>query len=75
MKQNGHLIFGGPLHVRPTNSSLPQPARIKKTLKVDEALFSTKSSEEFGLPPLLVDRLNKASLLTEVQAAAIPTRV
>jgi superfamily II DNA/RNA helicase len=63
------------LHVRPAKSSLPKPAGIKKTLKVDEALFSAKSFEELGLPPLLVDRLNKEGLTapTEVQAAAIPT--
>jgi superfamily II DNA/RNA helicase len=52
---------------------LPQRAGIKKTLKVDEALFSAKSFEELGLPHLLVEQGLTAP--TEVQATAIPTRV
>ena len=62
------------LNVKPVKTALPKSAGIKKTLKVDEALFSAKSFEELGLPPLLVDRLNKEGLAapTEVQSAAIP---
>lgn len=61
-------------NVKPAKSALMKPAGIKKTLKVDEALFSAKSFEELGLPPLLVDQLNKEGLTapTEVQSAAIP---
>lgn len=62
------------LNVKPAKSALPKSTGTRKTLKVDEALFSAKSFEELGLPPLLVDRLNKEGLTapTEVQSAAIP---
>lgn len=59
---------------KPAKSTLPKSAVVKKTLKIDESLFSAKSFEELGLPPLLIDRLNKEGLTapTEVQSAAIP---
>uniref|UniRef100_A0A0E0CNW0 RNA helicase n=1 Tax=Oryza meridionalis TaxID=40149 RepID=A0A0E0CNW0_9ORYZ len=61
-------------NAKPVKSSLPKSAVLKKTLKIDESLFSAKSFEELGLPPLLIDRLNKEGLTapTEVQSAAIP---
>ncbi|KAL6899536.1 hypothetical protein ACP4OV_006194 [Aristida adscensionis] len=61
-------------NVKQVKSALPKSSGIRKTLKVDEALFSAKSFEELGLPPLLIDQLNKEGLTapTEVQSAAIP---
>ncbi|KAG8071566.1 hypothetical protein GUJ93_ZPchr0006g41851 [Zizania palustris] len=61
-------------NAKPVKSALPKPAVVRKTLKIDESLFSAKSFEELGLPPLLIDRLNKEGLTapTEVQSAAIP---
>ncbi|KAL5211868.1 hypothetical protein ABZP36_022715 [Zizania latifolia] len=61
-------------NAKPVKSALPKSAVVRKTLKIDESLFSAKSFEELGLPPLLIDRLNKEGLTTptEVQSAAIP---
>ncbi|KAE8801862.1 DEAD-box ATP-dependent RNA helicase 47B [Hordeum vulgare] len=62
------------LHLKPAKSALPKSPVVKKKLKIDEALFSASSFEELGLPPLLIDRLNKEGLTspTEVQSASIP---
>lgn len=61
-------------NLKPAKSSLPKSPVVKKKLKIDEALFSASSFEELGLPPLLIDRLNKEGLTspTEVQSASIP---
>ncbi|KAF7090143.1 hypothetical protein CFC21_092950 [Triticum aestivum] len=65
---------GSTLSLKPAKSALPKPPVVKKKLKIDEALFSASSFEELGLPPLLIDRLNKEGLTspTEVQSASIP---
>ncbi|VAI58847.1 unnamed protein product [Triticum turgidum subsp. durum] len=62
------------LDLKPAKSALPKSPVVKKKLKIDEALFSASSFEELGLPPLLIDRLNKEGLTspTEVQSASIP---
>jgi superfamily II DNA/RNA helicase len=52
-----------------------KPPELKRELKIDQSLFSAKSFAELSLPPLLIDRLEKAGLTapTEVQSTAIPT--
>ncbi|KAJ4812085.1 DEAD-box ATP-dependent RNA helicase 47B [Rhynchospora pubera] len=52
-----------------------KPPELKRELKIDESLFSAKTFTELGLPPLLINQLNKVGLTepTEVQATAIPT--
>ncbi|KAG9144815.1 hypothetical protein Leryth_022769 [Lithospermum erythrorhizon] len=49
----------------------------KKPLELEVAPFAAKSFSELGLPPLLVERLEKEGfeVPTDVQAAAIPTIV
>uniref|UniRef100_A0ACD5YTA0 Uncharacterized protein n=1 Tax=Avena sativa TaxID=4498 RepID=A0ACD5YTA0_AVESA len=61
-------------NLKSAKSDLPKSPVVKKKLKIDEALFSASSFEELGLPPLLIDRLNKEGLTspTEVQSASIP---
>jgi superfamily II DNA/RNA helicase len=63
-----------PPNLKPAKSALPKSPVVKKKLKIDEALFSASSFEELGLPPLLIERLNKEGLTspTEVQSASIP---
>lgn len=48
---------------------------VKKSLDIEGAPFAAKSFSELGLPPSLVDRLEKEGFKvpTDVQAAAIPT--
>ncbi|OAY79869.1 DEAD-box ATP-dependent RNA helicase 47A [Ananas comosus] len=59
---------------KPASNARSKPAGARKPLKIDESLFSAKTFGELGLPPLLVDRLEKEGLTapTEVQSAAIP---
>lgn len=61
--------------VKAVKNSLSKALEIKNTLKIDEAIFSANTFAELGLPPLLIDRLDKESLTapTDVQSAAIPT--
>uniref|UniRef100_A0A251LE12 RNA helicase n=1 Tax=Manihot esculenta TaxID=3983 RepID=A0A251LE12_MANES len=48
---------------------------VKKSLEIESAPFAAKSFSELGLPPLLLERLEKErfQVPTEVQSAAIPT--
>ncbi|KAJ3706492.1 hypothetical protein LUZ61_010197 [Rhynchospora tenuis] len=67
-----------PAKFRPSTRSTLTKAKspeLKRELKIDESLFSAKTFAELGLPPLLIDQLNKVGLTepTEVQATAIPT--
>lgn len=47
----------------------------KKSIEIEAAPFAAKSFSELGLPPLLIDRLEREgfSVPTDVQSAAIPT--
>ena len=47
----------------------------KKSIEIDAAPFAAKSFSELGLPPLLIERLEREgfSVPTDVQSAAIPT--
>ncbi|KAH7571318.1 hypothetical protein JRO89_XS04G0021900 [Xanthoceras sorbifolium] len=48
---------------------------VRKSFEIDSAPFAAKSFSELGLPPLLLERLEREGLMvpTDVQAAAIPT--
>ncbi|KAK9276601.1 hypothetical protein L1049_006136 [Liquidambar formosana] len=48
---------------------------VKKPLEIEAAPFSAKSFSELGLPPLLIERLEREGFAvpTDVQSAAIPT--
>lgn len=48
---------------------------VRKSLEIDTALFAAKSFSDLGLPPLLLERLDREGFMapTDVQAAAIPT--
>lgn len=67
-----------PAKLRPLTSSpltKDNPPELKRDLIIDDSLFSAKTFAELGLPPLLIDRLEKVGLTvpTEVQSTAIPT--
>ena len=46
---------------------------IKKSIEIDAAPFAAKSFSELGVPPLLIERLEREgfSVPTDVQSAAI----
>ncbi|KAE8717200.1 DEAD-box ATP-dependent RNA helicase 47A [Hibiscus syriacus] len=48
---------------------------VKKSLEIESAPFAAKSFSEFGLPHLLLERLDAAGFTvpTDVQSAAVPT--
>ncbi|KAK3229168.1 hypothetical protein Dsin_001049 [Dipteronia sinensis] len=48
---------------------------VSKSFEIDSTLFAAKSFSELGIPPLLLERLEREGFMvpTDVQAAAIPT--
>ncbi|KAL3599037.1 hypothetical protein D5086_006955 [Populus alba] len=56
-------------------SNKSRAVRVKKTLEIESAPFAAKSFSELGLPPPLIERLEREgfNVPTDVQSAAIPT--
>lgn len=56
-------------------SNKSRVVRVKKTLEIESAPFAAKSFSELGLPPPLIERLEREgfNVPTDVQSAAIPT--
>lgn len=61
--------------IKAARTSLTKASDIKNVLEIDGAPFAAKSFSDFGLSPLLIDRLEKVGLTvpTDVQSSAIPT--
>ncbi|RVW16437.1 DEAD-box ATP-dependent RNA helicase 47, mitochondrial [Vitis vinifera] len=61
--------------VKAVRSNEMKAVGTKKSIEIEAAPFAAKSFSELGLPPLLIDRLEREgfSVPTDVQSAAIPT--
>lgn len=61
--------------VKPFRSNGMKAIGTKKSIEIEAAPLAAKSFSELGLPPLLIERLEKEgfSVPTDVQSAAIPT--